>query len=425
MGRKRKKKPQVPLESMTRPLLEKIFARRERGDLDYDECVGEISALMDKVGRESVMNALVRKLGSASDDEWDTLMTIIVELGDEKTVKRLWRLVRRSNMSAVFKNTALVILNEMGEDVDLSTPGEYFSPRDFSIEDLAEVERMGRHSTRMLIRDLHKCETIGEIESMVEMFDNPDVAIDVEGFQLHFIDEVVEVGDAGAADMLLAIASGTARPEVRRAARDGLLKLSGRGMFPQFGLVKRFSKEKFYAAYCTDPAHPWQQQVTMVWEWPEDLTQAMVFLLDFGYPWRGSIKDLFVTRYLSKDQLHRDLIEGPLELRRAPFARARKFILDALRANERHGRPLPPEYDQFERLIERRIIRPSEEALTQAEALDAETEDEWGVLEEAPVRGINFVDGQPVIGLDEEAMRAFEEDPESFDDYLRSIGRAS
>lgn len=423
MARKRKKGPQVPMQSMARPLLDRIFARRERGDLDNQGCIEEISTLIDEIGRDSMMDALVKKLETASDAERDTLMAVIVDLGGEETIEHLWRLVRESKMSAGVKNTALVILKQMGEDVDLSDPFAYYSPQEVGFEDIAEIERMGRHSLRMLIEELHELESIGEVEGIMEMFEYPDAEINAKEIQLATIEQLGEMEDAGAADMLLAITQATARPKVRRAARDALLKLSGRDVFPQSSLVKRFSKESFYAAYCTDPDHPWQQQVVMAWEWPGDLTQAAVFLLDFGFPWRGSIKDMYVTRYLPKRQLHRDLIDGPLEQRQVTFARARRFVLDALKANERHGRPLPPEYDEFKRLIERRIVNPSDEALAQAEALDAETEDGWGVSEEPPVRGVSFMDGDPVIGLDEEAVRAFEEDPEAFQDYLESIGR--
>lgn len=208
---------------------------------------------------------------------------------------------------------------------------------------------------------------------------------------------------------------------MRQAARNALLKLSGRGIFPQSPIVKSFSEERFYAAYCTDPSHPWQQQVTMAWEWPGDTTQAMVFLLDFGLPWRGSIKDMFVTRYLPKRKRHREMIDKGLDQRRAPFARARQFILDALEANRRYRMRLPPEYDQFRQLIERRIVYPSPEALAQAETLDAKTVDEWGEPEGPIVRGVETVDGRPLIIFDEADLDATEGGPADIEDFLESL----
>ncbi|HEY72675.1 MAG: hypothetical protein B6I35_04105 [Anaerolineaceae bacterium 4572_32.2] len=421
MTRKRRK-PKVPLQSMTRPLLEKAFARYERGELDDDGLTEEVSALMDKIGRKPVLDALIKKLETTSDEERATLMLVISRLGDKKTIKHLWRLVRRSKMPIGVKHTALVILKQMGENVDLNDPGAYFSRQDVTLENLAEIERMSRHSLRAVIKDLHKAKNFGEIEGMMEMFDNmPGTRADKEAVQLMTIDNLSSIEEPGAADMLLAIVSATAQSKTRRAARDALLKLSGRGIFPQFRLVKRFSQEQFHAAYCTDPYHPWQQQVTMIWEWPGDTTQAMVFLLDFGFPWRGSMKDMFLTQYLSKRKIEREFIEVGNDQRQVTFARARQFILDAIAANKQHDQPLPPEYDDFRQIIERRIVNPSNEALARAADVDAETEDEWGVSPGNVVRGISMVGGKRVISLGEETLRAFEQDPDAFDDYLKSI----
>ncbi|MEA3338324.1 MAG: hypothetical protein U9R15_00005 [Chloroflexota bacterium] len=421
MTRKRRKL-KVPLQSMTRPLLEKAFTRYERGELNDDELEKEMSDLMDKVGRKPVLNALVKKLETSSGEERATLMLVIPRLGDKKTIKHLWHLVRRSKMSAGVKSTALVILKQMGEDVDLDNPGAYFSRRDLTLKNLAEIEQMSRHGLRAIIKDLHKAKDFGEIEGMIEMFDQmPGVKTDKEAVQLMTIDNLSSIEEPGAADMLLAIVSATAQAGVRRAARDGLLKLSGHGVFPQSRLVKRFSQEQFYAAYCTDPNHPWQQQVTMIWEWPGDAMQAMVFLLDFGFPWRGSMKDMFLTQYMSKRKIERELLDVGNEQRQVTFARAQQFILNAIAANEEHGQPLPPEYDDFRRLIERRIVKPSQKALAQAAEVDAETEDEWGVSPGNVVRGMSVLDGKHVISLDEDTLRAFEDDPDAFEDYLESI----
>jgi hypothetical protein len=422
--RKRKRrKQQVSGQAPVRPRLDAIFARRERGKLDNTGCVDETSALMTELGRKPVMDALVRKLETASDAERDALMAVIPRLGDRKTVAHLWNVVRRSKVPIGVKSTALVILKQMGEDVDLSDPGAYFSPRDVKPTDLTEMAHLGRHSLRMLIKELQKAKSIGEIEGLMQIFDRPVVGTSEEEGQLTVIEELSAMEEAGAADMLLAIVHTTARPKVRQAARNALLKLASRGVFPQSPIVKSLSEEQFHAAYCTDPTHPWQQQVTMAWEWSGDTTQAMVFLLDFGFPWRGSIKDMFVTRYLSKRELHRDLIDKAIEQRRVPFTRARQFILDALEANRRYHVRLPPEYDQFRQLIERRIVNPSPEALAQAEALDAETVDEWGEPEEPIVHGVKFVDGRPLVIFDEADLDALEGGPEDFEDFLKSIQR--
>lgn len=410
---------QVPKPTLARPRLDAILTRRERDELDDGGCADKVSALMTELGRKPVLDTLVKKLETTSDTERDALMAVISKLGDEETIAYLWRIVRRSKMSIGVKSTALIILKQMGEDVDLSDPGAYFSTRDVKPTDIAEMARLGRHSLRMLIKRLQEAESVGEIEGLMDIFDR---SLDEAGL-LAMVEEFSAVEEAGAADMLLAIVHTTARLKVRQAARNALLKLAGRGVFPQSSIVKSFSEERFYAAYCTDPTNLWQQQVTMAWEWAGDTTQAIVFLLDFGFPWRGSIKDMFVTRYMPKRQLQRELLDKGNEQRRIPFARARQSILDALEANRRHRVRLPPEYDDFRQLIERRIVNPSPEALAQAEALDAETVDEWGEPEEPVVRGVEFIDGKPIVIFGEGDLDAFEGDPEDIKDFLKSIQR--
>jgi hypothetical protein len=407
---------------MTRPRLDAVLARRERKEIDDEGCLKEVMALATEMGREPVMGALTRKVETASDVERDVLMALIPKLGGKETVAHLWRMVHQSKMSAAVKSTALVVLKEMGEDVDLDHPGTYFSIKDAKPSDAAEMTQLGRHSLEMLVKELHKVKSIGEIEGFMETFDQAMPRLGNEG-QLFMIEELEKIGRSGAADMLLAIVHATARSDVRQAARNALLKLSGRGVFPQSSLVKQFSQEQFYAAYCTDPADPWQQQLVMAWEWPGDLTQAIVFLFDFGLPWRGSIKDMFVTQYMPKRRLHQELLEKHLEHRRIPFTRARQAILNAVEANRRHRMRLPPEYDQFRRLIERRIVSPAPEALAQAESLDAETVDEWGEPEDPIVRGEQLVGDKPVVFLDQRTLEAWEELSDSEEDSGRGNAR--
>jgi hypothetical protein len=203
--------------------------------------------------------------------------------------------------------------------------------------------------------------------------------------------------------MLLAISATTPRPQIREAARKGLLKLAGQKVFPQSEVIKSLVSERFYAAYSTNPAHPWQQGVAIAFERSKNNIQAIVFLLDFGHPWQGSIKDLFPTHMMTPSQFQKDFInkssrEPKAEYRRTTFARARQFILDALEANRRNRVKLPPEYNQFRHLIERRIVDPSPEVLTYAAQVDANTVDEWPPLPGEPVQGMEIIgpDGQPM-----------------------------
>jgi hypothetical protein len=164
------------------------------------------------------------------------------------------------------------------------------------------------------------------------------------------------------------------------------------------------------------------------------MVQALVFLLDFGHPWKGAIKDLFPTHMMTPQQFQRDFIKKSgrhpdAQYYQTTYARARQFILDALEANRRHRVKLPPEYDQFRHLIERRIIDPSPEVLAYAARVDANTVDEWPELAGEPVRGLEIIgpngEPMPVIvmgGPPDDDWAEFEEDEaDEFDDLLTEV----
>jgi hypothetical protein len=431
--KKKQKKPNIPVQTMARPRLEQILTRRQHGELDDEEYVDSIKALMAEIGNEAVLNALVGLLDNADNERKDALMVAIPKLGNEQTIKHLWQLVRRSKLSVGAKMTALVILKQMGEDVNLDNPGEYFSWRDFKQADADEVASMGRFSLRALIKELQAVKNVDEAEGMMMQFDRIAAKGGGEETVQVMVDELIEMGDSGAADMLAAISATTPHRQVREAARKGLLKLSGQKVFPQTEIIKALLEERFYAAYCSDPAHPWQQQVAILFERGKNLVQALVFLLDFGHPWNGAIKDFFPTESMSPRQFERVFVDKAIregvETRRVPYARARKFILDALEANQKNRIKLPPEFEEFRGMVERRLIDPSPQTLAYAEQVDAKTEDEWGELAGEPVRGMSIIgpDGEPmpvvVMGdLDDEDWDDFEEDEiEDFDDLLMEI----
>jgi hypothetical protein len=403
--KKRKKKPKINPKTLARPRLDALLARRRQGDLDDDGFVAGARAMMGELGLEPVMNALVAQLNNADDAQRELLIALVPKLDDQKVIAYLWRLVEKSRMSVGAKMTTLVILKGMGEQVDLEDVGRYFSWRDIKTADIAEVERLGRVSTRAIIRELQQITDPQDLEAF--MLQHEKITAEMGGgdeMQLVVIEDLVAMADAGAADFLLALVYTSPSSQVRGAARRALIKLAGQDVFPQSPVVKSLGEEPFYTAYCTDPAHPWQQQVSMLWERPGERVQALVFLLDFGHPWRGSIKDMFVTRYMTKREWQREFVaKGAKDIPQlqVPYVRARQFILDALTANKKHRQPLPPEYDQFLHLIER-ILNPAPEALAQAEALPIK--DEWGLPEGPVVRGmqvINLDDGSPLVLLDD------------------------
>ena len=429
MGKKKSKKPNIPIQTMARPRLEQILNRRQHGELDEDEFLASVEALMKEIGREAVLNALVGLLDNASNEQKDALMVVIPKLGNKQTIDHLWNLVRRSKMSIGGKMAALVILKQMGEEVNLDDPGEYFSWRDIKHSDLSEVENMGRFAMRALIKELQQLDNADDVEAFMLHADEVLPQARSEEVKLVQIEELVAMGDTDAADMLTAIIATTPQSKVREVARKGLLKLSGQGVFPQAEVIKSLRNEPFHSAYSTDPAHPWQQGVMMIWERTQNNVQALVFLLDFGSPWKGAIKDMFPTYSMPWSQLKRQMIDKTLgtdaEYRRVPYARARKFILDAIAANKKNRVRFPEEYEKFLYLIERRIIDPSPEALAYAAQVDAQTVDEWGELEGEPVRGMEIIgpDGtpMPVITMDELEDWEDEEYELTFDDILDSV----
>ena len=431
--KKKQKKPNIPTQTLARPRLEQILVRRKHGELDDEEYVDSVKALMAEIGNEAVLNALVGLLDSADEERKDALMVAIPKLGNKQTIKHLWQLVRRSKLSVGAKMTALIILKQLGEDVNLENPGEYFSWRDVKQADAEEILSMGRFSLRALIKELQTAKNVDEVEGL--MLQAEHIATESGGEEVveAIVEDLIGMGDSGAADMLAAISATTSYPKVRQAARKGLLKLSGQKVFPQTDNVKSLLEEHFYAAYCSDPAHPWQQQVAIVFEQGKNLVQALVFLLDFGHPWNGAIKDFFPTESMPPRQFERIFVDKAIregvETRRVPYARARQFILDALEANQKNKTKLPPEFEEFRGMVERRVTDPSPQTLAYAEQVDAKTEDEWGELEGEPVRGMEIIgpDGQPMpvvrMGdLDDEDWDDFEEDEvEDFDDVLINV----
>jgi hypothetical protein len=431
--KKKQKKPNIPVQTMARPQLEQILARRRHDELDDDEFVASIEALMGQLDQEAVLNALIGLLDNADNEQKDALMVAIPKLGNAQTIKHLWQLVRRSKLSVGAKMTTLVILKQMGEDVDLDNPGNYFSWRDVKQADVDEIESMGRFGTQAIIKELQKLDNVDDVEAMMLRFREISDKTGGEAMLEAMIDDLVEMGNSDAADMIAAISATTSYAKVRQTARKGLLKLSDQKIFPQTQSIKALVEERFYAAYCTDPAHPWQQQVAILFERGNNLVQALVFLLDFGHPWKGAIKDFFPTESITPRQFQREFIDRTnrqgVEQGQVSYARARQFILDALAANRKNKVKLPLEYEQFRPMVERRIVDPSPETLAYAEKIDAETVDEWGELEGEPVRGMEIIgpDGEaiavmPMEDLDDEFWDELEEDEiEDFDDLLANV----
>lgn len=402
---KKKRRPNIDPKVLTRPRLDAIFAQYKRGEIEVDELIARVLDLMAQAGRAPVIDALVKRIQSADSDEQVMLMAVLSDLGDEQAVDCLWGLLEQPQMSVSVKSAVLTILQQLGEDVGPDDLGDYISLKDVRAGDATQLEELGRASVQVMARTVSRAESVDEVEALMFQFEDMSSEDEGQEIRLFMVESVAQLASEEAADMLLAWAYTTSKQRVRQAIRKALDELAERQIYPQSAVIKSLGQEVFYAAYCSDPANPWQQQVTMAWERPGNAVQAMVFLLDFGPPWSGSLKDMFVTHSLSKSQFKRQLVNEStahgIEQRRIPFARARRLVLEAIQANKRNRMRLPSEYYQFRHLIERRIENPSPEALAQAEALDAQTEDEWGELEEPVVRGVEIMeDGTPLVIFD-------------------------
>lgn len=428
---KKDKKPNIPVQTLARPRLEQILLRRQHDELDEEEFITSIQNLAGEVGREAVLQTLLGLLDKSSNEQKDALMLAIPKLGNADTIKYLWQLVRRSKASITTKMTALVILQQMGEQVNLDDPSEYFSWRDVKQADLTEVENMAHFGMRALIKEIQRAKDTDELENMMLQMERIHAQSGGEAVALAEIESLIEMGDSGAADMLLAISATTPRPKVREAARKGLLKLAGQKVFPQAEVVKSLTNERFYAAYSTDPAHPWQQGVIIAFERSKNNIQALVFLRDFGSPWKGAIKDVFPTHILTPQQLQREFLDRSrrqdVNYKPVTYARARQFILDALKANEHNRVKLPKEFEEFRHLVERRVVDPSPEVLAHAAQIDANTVDGWGELSGEPVRGMEIIgpDGQPMPVIIPEDFYTEEDEDEEYtlDDLLDEVDK--
>jgi hypothetical protein len=114
--------------------------------------------------------------------------------------------------------------------------------------------------------------------------------------------------------------------------------------------------------------------------------QALVFLLDFGVPWRGAIKDMFATHGMTPNEFQRELVDKPgrkmgERLYHVSLARAQAAIAAAVAANRKNHVSLPKEFNEVRHLVERWVLHPPAEAF----ASDS-TRDELGNLPMTPDR---------------------------------------
>jgi hypothetical protein len=296
-------------------------------------------------------------------------------------------------LSVEAKLTTLVILKGMGEDVDVTDPDLYFSPHDIRPGDIKSAQDMFRLGMRGLARHLRESRDPAEVEAFMHRINQmPEQAIGGEDILLDMV-QSAEVGATDLeADFLCALAYTTPFPKVQQVAERTLARLAAAGIRPVTRAILDLGQDRFYAAYMTDPDHPWQQSVTVAWERAGGAIQALVFLLDFGFPWRGAIKDMFPTYGLTPSKFQRELVERAeqrmgMRMYRVSLARAQATIAAAVEANRTYEIPLPKELNEVRHLIERWVLHPPASAI----ATDS-TDDELGDRPLVPDRS-----GRPVL----------------------------
>ena len=393
MGKSKKTEtPKIDPRVMTRPRLDALFEREARGELDLDGLEAAVRELMAEVGQPSLLSALVMRMHGTPEGERETLMSLLSRLKSREVIDYLWQQVKkRGALSLDAKMTALVILKDMGEEVDLRDPTRYFSPRDIKPSDIKAAEDLFRTGMRGLARTLRESRDPAEVEAFMHRLNQmPEQAIDGTGILLEYIKTGEEQATDLEADFLFALAHTTPFPDVQQAAEQALERLAARGVKPVTRAILDLTQERFYAACMSDPDHPWQQGVTVAWERAGGAIQALVFLLDFGVPWRGALKDAFATYGLTPQEFRRKLVDKPareMKLYRVRLARAQATVAAAVEANRKYGIPLPKEFKEARHLFERWVLHPATAAL----AADT-TQDELGDLPLVPDRS-----GKPLL----------------------------
>ncbi len=391
---KKTKTPKIDPRVMTRPRLDALFERQARGELDLDGLEAGVRALMAEVGQPAALDALVKRMEGTPEGERETLMSLLPRLKSREVIDYLWQQVKkRGALSLDAKMTALVVLREMGEEVDLRDPGRYFSPRDIKPGDIKAAEALFRTGMRGLARSLRESRDPAEVEAFMHRINQmPEEAIGGTGILMEYIKSGEEGATDLEADFLYALAHTTPFPEVQHKAERALERLAARDVRPVTRAILDVAQDRFYAAYTTDPNHPWQQGVTVAWERAGGVIQALVFLIDFGAPWRGALKDMFPTHGLTPQEFQRELVDKSARkmgerLYRIGLARAQASIAAAVEANRKYNIPLPKEFKEVRHLVERWVLHPPAAIL----AADS-TRDELGDLPLAPDRS-----GKPLM----------------------------
>ncbi|MGB8648695.1 MAG: hypothetical protein WCF84_25885 [Anaerolineae bacterium] len=379
---KKQRKLNIDPAILARPRLESLFSQYAQGAFDLDALEANIRALMQDLGAGPVLDALVKRMEGTPPAERETLMVLLPRLKSQTVIDYLWQRIKKAGgLSLDAKMTAMVILKGLGEEVDIANPGLYLSPREIKTTDFKTVTDMMRMGLSGLARGLRDVRDAAEAEAYMHRIQQmPRDARDGTGILLSLVEQARSDKDELGADFLYAMAFTTPYPEVQQAAEQALAQLGVEGVKPVTRAVLDLGRAQFYAAYATNPNHPWQQNVVVGWERAAGAIQGISFLLDFGLPWAGAVKDMFVTQGMTPREFDRQfkmVAEQKMGERvyRISLARAQAMIAAAVQANQARQVAFPKEYNEARHLVERWVLHPPAAAL----AADR-TQDELGTL---------------------------------------------
>jgi hypothetical protein len=393
---------------MLRPRLNTLFEQPQGGKIDLDRLEEGVRTLMTEVSQPVVLGALVKRMEGTPEGESEMLMSLLLRLKSREVIDYLWQQAKKnSGFSVGAKMTMLVILKGMGEEVDLKDPGLYFDVKRHQGRDIKTVQNLVQIGMHGLARELRELKDPAAVEAyMHHITKMTNEATDGTGMIIEYIKSGEQQATDLDADFLFALAYTTPFRDIRQKAEHVLERMAVRGVKPVTPAILALLQDRFFSAYMTDPEHPWQQSVTVAWERTGGMIQALGFLLDFGVPWCGALKDMYTTRGMTSIEFQRDFVDKSERnmgerLYRVSLERAQATITAAVEANQKNEICLPNEFNEVRHLVERWVLHPAAEALESDSTLD-----ELGDLPLAPDRSnkpvmLNLRD----LGSNETALR--------------------
>lgn len=367
---KKPKAPKIDPRVMARSRLDALFEQQSVGKIDLDQLEAGVRSLMVELSQPLVLDALLKRIESKPEGERNTPLALLPRLKSPEVIDHLWQVVNKpGGFSGGAKMIALIILKAMDEEVDIKNPGAYFSADEFKPGDIHTAQGLFQLGMSGLARGLRQASDPTEVEALMHRVNQmPKESMAGTGILLEYIKTGEESATDLEADFFFALANTTPYREVQQKAQRALERLASKGVRPVTRAILNLTQDHFFGAFTTDPNHPWQQNVTVAWERAGGVIQALVFLLDFGVPWGGAIKDMFATRGMTPKEFKRSLVDKAERqtgerLYQVSLARAQAMVTAAVEANRKHKVPLPKEFEEVRHLVERWVLNPSSAAL--------------------------------------------------------------